>query len=75
MPDLSTIVTMLMICWVPVSQPHASPTLKEVWRFEKQMPLDQCLIMNRMASGGGSAAAITVRCGDGFDQKGTPDHG
>jgi hypothetical protein len=68
MPDLPTIVTMLMICWVPVPQSHAAPTLKEVWRIEKTMPLDQCLIMNRMASGGGSAAAITVRCGDSFEK-------
>lgn len=70
MPDLSTIVTMLMICWVPVSGGHMSekPTLKEVWRLERPMRLDDCLTMNRMASGGGSAAAITVRCGDGFEQ-------
>jgi len=69
MPDLSALVTMVMICWVPVAQPHAAPMLTEAWRIEKSMPLDQCLIMNRMASGGGRAAAITVRCGDGFEWK------
>lgn len=65
--DMSTLVNMLIICWVPVAQPHhADPIVQEAWRIEKSVPLSQCLTMNRLASGGGALGALTVRCGDSF---------
>ena len=54
------IVSMLVICWTP--QPDGS--LKEAWRIEEQAPLGRCLQMQSIFAGGGSASAITVRCGD-----------
>jgi len=64
--DLTQLVNMLIICWVPVAQMHAAPIVKEAWRLEKSVPLGQCLTMNRLASGGGPLGALTVRCGDGY---------
>ena len=69
MPDLTQLVSMLIICFVPVAGPHDNPVLQEAWRLEKVVPLDQCLVMDRMASGGGKAGVITVRCGDGYEWK------
>lgn len=56
-------VLMLVIGWAPVMSgwpPHAA--LKEVWRFEREIAVENCLIMNRMASGG-EYGIVTVRCG------------
>ena len=69
MADVTQLVSMLIICFTPVAVPHDKPVLQEAWRLEKVVPLEQCLVMNRMASGGGAAGAITVRCGDGFAWK------
>lgn len=66
MMDMSTLVNMLIICWVPFAQPHKAPIVKEAWRLEKSVPLGQCLTMNRLASGGGALGALTVRCGDSY---------
>lgn len=52
------IVTMLMICFIP----QRDGTLAESWRFERQITLENCLIMNQIAAQGGKYGVITVRC-------------
>lgn len=66
----STLVNMVAIGWTAVVVPHGKPVLHEAWRFERRVPIEHCLIMNRVFSGGGSHGAITVKCGDNFDLKG-----
>lgn len=56
---MTKLVAMLIICWVP-----RDGSLVEAWRIEKSVTLEHCLAMNKMASGGGKAGAITVRCAE-----------
>jgi len=57
---MGKLIIMLAIGWVP----QHDGTLKEAWRFKKSVPLEHCLTMNQLFSGGGKAGAITVRCGN-----------
>lgn len=61
---MSTLVNMVAIGWTVVVVPHHKPVLHEAWRFERRVPLKDCLIMDRVFSGGGRYGAITVKCGD-----------
>lgn len=64
--DLSALVNMLIICWVPALQMQSYTVVKEAWRIEKSVPLGQCLTMNRVFTTGGAQGVVTVRCGDGY---------
>lgn len=63
---MNALVNMVIICWTAIAVPHGKPVLREVWRIEKLVTLENCLIMNRTFTGGGVAGAVTVKCGDGF---------
>jgi hypothetical protein len=52
-------ILMLIICFVPA--PNGE--LREAWRIEQSVPAEVCWKMNQIFSGGGKAAATTVRCG------------
>jgi hypothetical protein len=69
---MNALVNMVAIGWTAVAVPHGEPMLHEAWRFEKLVPLEHCLIMNRVFSGGGRYGAITVKCGDSFEWKDKP---
>jgi len=60
----SALVNMTAIGWTPAYDSLGYSVLHEAWRFEKRVPLEHCLIMNRTFSGGGRYGAITVKCGD-----------
>jgi hypothetical protein len=61
---MSKIILMLVIGWVPqMSGWPPQADLKEAWRFEREITVENCLIMNRLVSGG-AYGIVTVRCGE-----------
>lgn len=45
---MNAIITMLIICFVP----GHSGLLEEAWRIEKQVTVEHCLTMSKVAAGG-----------------------
>lgn len=56
---MGKLITMLVICFIPNGE-H----LQEAWRFQNNVTVAQCLMMNQIFSAGGRNAVITVRCGE-----------
>jgi len=69
---MNELVNMVAIGWTVVHVSLGYSVLHEAWRFEKRVPLEHCLIMNRVFSGGGRYGAITVKCGDDFKMTDKP---
>lgn len=52
------LVLMVIVAFGPTS----NNSLKELWRIEKNVSLEHCLIMNKLFARGGSTGVIIVRC-------------
>lgn len=50
-------VFMTIICSIPNGK-----SMKEAWRLEKKVTLENCLTMNSVMSANGTKGAITVKC-------------